>query len=731
MGEPGKEFLFPQISDIRFSKIDPEHTFHDFASCFSNREGTVLLQSGGEGSGIRYNILAAYPRIIITAKEGRVQIKGKEKNFSFSADPFNFLEKAASFYSSNYPAAAGLPFQPGLFGYLSYDLKNHIEKLPAETMDDLRLPDLYMVLPELVVFQDLETTETTAVHIIFEDSDIHALSRRENELDDAAGTKYSVSGNPYYSGPIESNFSKEEYIKTVSSIIEYIRAGDIYQVNMSQRFTAPFSGNGYSLYFELFEENPAAFFAFLNCGDHSIVSTSPERFIKQEGNRIEARPIKGTRPRGRNREEDEALKKDLLESEKDDAELSMIVDLLRNDIGKVSRAGSVRVTAHKNLESYKNVHHLVSFVEGELEEGKTSVDLIKAAFPGGSITGCPKIRAMEIIEEKEPFRRHIYTGSIGYIGFNGTMDLSIAIRTAVVSRDRIYFSAGGGIVYDSVPEDEYFETLHKADSFTKILSRHHPLLQKKRFLWQNGKIIEEKDAALPVSTAAVQYGRSVFETILVQKGEIKNLQKHLDRLEKSCRVILKANLPKLSFRKVIMDIIIENSLGNGDTRVKILVSRGNRDKYSETLSITVTAEKYINRLEKTGRKGFRLGIFPYQRGNFLFNHKTGNYLFNLLAGEWAAENGFDEAVILNPDGSVSETNTGNILIIKSNRVIRPKSDYVLPGIKEMEILEEYRQKGYKITERTLTPEELAENPVYVTNSLIGMVPVISVSLKEE
>lgn len=719
---------FPSIKHIQSGNIELKHAFHDFVSFFAEEEGTVLLQSGGKQSDSRYNILAAAPRLIITAEGGTIKLKEKREESTVTMDPFLFLKKFVSFYSQQCSSHSDFPFLPGVFGYLSYDLKNYIERIPNETMDDLCLPELYLVLPELVVIQDIKSGEAEAVLLSYDGSDEQGISGLKADLEEAAGSKYSVQDNPFYAGVMESDFTEDEYTKIIAGIIEYIKAGDIYQVNMSQRFSAPFAGSVYSLYYELFEENPASFFSYLNCGDHFIVSTSPERFIKQEGSRIEARPIKGTRPRGKTPKEDRRLKEELLESAKDEAELSMIVDLLRNDIGKVSDAGSVRVTAHKTLESYRNVHHLVSYVEGTLSRDKDSIDLLKAAFPGGSITGCPKIRSMEIIEELEPVKRHIYTGSIGYIGFNGNMDLSIAIRTAAISDGRIYFSAGGGIVYDSHPEEEYFETLHKAESFRKILSLHESdsLRLENKFVWQNGKFILENAAAIPVSSHMVQYGRSVFETILVQHGKVRNLGKHIERLKRSCSVVLNVQLRRISFEKIIRDLLMKNRLETADARVKIIAAES-----SGFISLTVTAAVYIHRLKKTGRKGFLLGVFPLPRGNFLFNHKTGNYLYNLLAGEWAARNGFDEAVILNRDGSVSETNTGNILIMKGHEIIRPVSDYVLPGIKEQEILEEYKRKGFRIVEKAVYPEELVQGAVYVTNSLIGLVPVLSVSLKGE
>jgi para-aminobenzoate synthetase component 1 len=241
-------------------------------------------------------------------------------------------------------------------------------------------------------------------------------------------------------------------------------------VNLSQRFQFSLKGDPFQLWKSLFDLNPAPFYAYVNAGDHRILSTSMERFLFRKGGFIETRPIKGTRRRGHTRQEDEALIADLLNSPKDDAELSMIVDLLRNDLGRICSPGTVRVPEHKRLETYRNVHHLVSIVTGALRPGTSPGEIIRAAFPGGSITGCPKIRSMEIIDELEPNVRHVYTGAIGYIGWHGNLDLNVAIRTIIAKDEKCYFSVGGGIVYDSVEEDEYQETLHKGRTVLELIA---------------------------------------------------------------------------------------------------------------------------------------------------------------------------------------------------------------------------------------------------------------------
>jgi para-aminobenzoate synthetase component 1 len=272
-------------------------------------------------------------------------------------------------------------------------------------------------------------------------------------------------------GQLRSNFTHDAYLEAVRRVRHYIREGDVYQVNLSQRFHFAFEGDPFTLWRRLYGLNPAPFYAFIQAGDHQILSTSMERFLFRRGPSIETRPIKGTRKRGTTPAEDEELRRELQQSPKDDAELSMIVDLLRNDLGRICQGRSVRVAEHKRLESYQNVHHLISIVVGRLRDGLSHGEMLRATFPGGSITGCPKVRAMEIIDELEPHVRHVYTGAIGYLGWHENVDLNIAIRTALVHEGKCFFSVGGGIVHDSNEEDEYEETLHKARTLFDLMER--------------------------------------------------------------------------------------------------------------------------------------------------------------------------------------------------------------------------------------------------------------------
>ena len=726
--------MISKIKNIITKEFDTTKNFQDLAEYFVKDKGTVLLLSGGEHESAHYNIISTEPWLEISAKDSDIFITEQEKTTALHGNPFDIIQEITSKYRKIYGEILAeaenshlIPISAGLFGYLSYDMKDRIEFISRTTIDDLNLPDLYMTIPGLLLVED-RVTGKKYFQIIELDSPDSKQTEYYMELLEAAENAPLIKNNFTISKHgFESNFNRDEYKNTISNIINYIKEGDIYQVNMSQRFTSNFKGDSYALFKELFTENPAAFFSYLNCGDHQIVSTSPERFILQEGTRVEAKPIKGTRPRGTSAKEDKVLKEELENSLKDDAELSMIVDLLRNDIGKVCKGGSVKVLKHKFLETYKNVFHLVSTIEGYLEDDKDSIDLLNATFPGGSITGCPKIRSMEIIDEKEPYRRHIYTGSIGYIGFNNRMDFSIVIRTATITKGKVLFSVGGGIVYDSDPEDEYDETLHKAQSLMKVMNKHKEKTAKinpdENYCWTNGKFLLEKDSWISGMSKGYQYGKGVFETLKIEKGNIEYLEEHLERLKEGCKIILGMELPDLDWKGIAELLVNKNGLKTTSTVMKIMISEGQNGLFDNS-NIIISCRKYSKRtaLKNNGKLG--LGIYPHRRMSFLADHKTMNYLFYLRAGEWAKENGFDEAVILNSDGSVSETNTGNLLIVKDKAVIIPESKHRLPGIMEGKVIEGYEQKGFEILRRKIEPQDLSRaGTVFVTNSLIGAVSI--------
>ncbi len=368
------------------------------------------------------------------------------------------------------------PFPCGLVGYLSYDLRVTLEKLPFKAKRDLKMPDLWMGAYGFALTWDLRERKlyatVTGLPEVGKDADRLASQRLERVIAWLESEpRHEPLQNLVAQTPLLTDMTKDEYFAAVERIKAYIAAGDIYQVNFAHRFRAPIHADAPSLFLRLCQVNPAPFAAFLNLGSVFVLCSSPERFLHFDPiTRIaHTRPIKGTRPRGGTESEDENLAKDLLESEKDKAEHIMIVDLERNDLGKVAETGSVRVSRLYALEPHPTVWHLVSTVEARIPPQKDVADLLFAMFPGGSITGAPKIRAMEIIDEVEPVARGIYTGSIGYWSFSGHCDFNIVIRTAVLTNGMAYFHAGGGIVADSDPEAEYEETLTKAKGLLKML----------------------------------------------------------------------------------------------------------------------------------------------------------------------------------------------------------------------------------------------------------------------
>jgi len=367
------------------------------------------------------------------------------------------------------------PFVGGAAGFIAYDWSRVLERRPAARWDDLALPGAMFGIYEDAWAWDHARGEAWRV------GDPGATSAPPPAATAANGRMAVAPGDPAPSYPVlalehaeaiglRSTFTHRGYQSAVQRVREYILAGDIFQANLSQRFQAPLTEAPLDLYLRLRRENPAPFGACLACDDVHILSVSPERFLRLEGRDVETRPIKGTRPRGLGPMHDQALGRELTESDKDRAENVMIVDLLRNDLSRVCAPGSVRVPELFALEQHPTVHHLVSTVAGALAPGRTATDLLRATFPGGSITGAPKVRAMEVIAELEPTERGVYCGSIGYLSAHGSMDTSIAIRTGVARHGQLYFSAGGGIVADSDPELEYRETLHKVQGFVRTLA---------------------------------------------------------------------------------------------------------------------------------------------------------------------------------------------------------------------------------------------------------------------
>jgi len=405
----------------------------------------------------RYSFIGYDPFLIFRSKRKNIEIIRNNKIYQLSGNPLDELKSLLSKYKVDYYSKK-FPFVGGAVGYFSYDLYESIYKIKSNQIDDINTWDCYLGFYDtILMFDNIEKSAyvvSCSDYIKKFDSPKKIFMKKKSNI--------VVNKNSNKKTRIISNFTKKDYIKSIKKVKEYIKAGDIYQANLSQRLCTDLNTDPWILYKKLHKINPAPFSAFLNFDGITIASSSPERFLKVDKRRIETRPIKGTRPRGKNLEEDKKLAKELMNSEKDKAEHVMIVDLERNDLGKICKFGSVKVSEFEILEKYTTVFHMVSTVEGKLKKDVDQIDCLKATFPGGSITGAPKVRSMEIISELEPTRRSIYTGSLGYLSFNGNMDLNIVIRTFIIKDNKGYFQVGGGIVADSDPEKEYDETLDKA-----------------------------------------------------------------------------------------------------------------------------------------------------------------------------------------------------------------------------------------------------------------------------
>ncbi len=448
----------------------------------------------------KHSFFGSDPFLVFRSKKDKISLEWEDaRKEEIIADPFRVLKDI--FRKYNIPAEERkVPFIGGGVGYFAYDLKDFVEDLPDLAKDDLGLPDCIIGFYDTAVIYDhLKKTAHVVSSGLPETDRERNRARKETRLGEfkkiLSGFRSAVGRKPHsshYRGELVSDFTRSKYAAAVSKAKLYIKKGDIYQVNLSQRFCARLETDPFELYLRLRTVSPAPFSAFLNFKDAVILSSSPERFLLKRRDYIETRPIKGTRPRGEDAAGDLALQKELVASAKDAAEHIMIVDLERNDLGRVCEYGSVKVAESMLLEKYANVFHLVSTVAGRLRHGTDPIDCLLAAFPGGSITGAPKIRAMEIIEELEPVKRSVYTGAIGYISFDGDMDTSIVIRTFVVKDKKVYFQVGGGIVADSDPEAEYEETLDKARGLMQALGINNQTSRCNNHIMSNVQLINDK-----------------------------------------------------------------------------------------------------------------------------------------------------------------------------------------------------------------------------------------------
>ena len=463
----------------------------------SNKSGFVLLDSAGSNLDYnRYDIVTYEPTVMLTYRNLQCDVKLLgEQPLPFRIEKpqsakqlFDSMRKLSKHYSplpsssdsasakvdktnnaSSELSTASLPFNGGWLGYLSYDFGRALEELPDDTEDDISLPWLSMGLYQWAIISDHQLKSTTLYNFGLNSIRWNKISQEVIEsLSDQNSTKHQQDFK--LTTEWQSNTSQSDYENAFLKIKNYIYAGDCYQVNFAQRFQAQFQGSVFDAYQQLSNANQAPFSAFMQYGDHQILSMSPERFIECHQQQVITQPIKGTRPRSTNPEEDKQLGEALVNSEKDRAENLMIVDLLRNDLSRTADIGSVKVSELFGHYKFESVHHLISTIESKLKPGMDPFDLLATTLPGGSITGAPKIRAMEIIEELEKVKRNLYCGIIGYIDFEGNMDTNICIRTLIAKNENLYCWAGGGLVADSECDAEYQETFDKLRKILPILA---------------------------------------------------------------------------------------------------------------------------------------------------------------------------------------------------------------------------------------------------------------------
>ncbi|MGD8192467.1 anthranilate synthase component I family protein [Brevibacillus ginsengisoli] len=463
--------------------IDP---FEILKALSTELTGSVILESGRAG---RYTYLAYHPSAIISSKNRQttiIQDTQRNSNQQERIDNENPLHVLRNYMGQfRTPRIEGLPdYTGGAIGYLSYDLNQIFEPAAAnDAVDDLQLPDLYVMMFHNVIAFDHETREIICIrHVsaggltseVYEQTlqELRTLLQSISQMHSSADVIdwEELRRHPLtLEQPAAVSFAKKEFEQAVERVQQYIAQGDVFQVNLSVRQTKPISVEPQTVYSVLRRLNPSPYMGYMHLPDFQLVSASPELLVKVKNREVSTRPIAGTRPRGKNEAEDFALAQELINNEKERAEHVMLVDLERNDLGRVCRYGSVDVSEFMVIEKYSHVMHIVSHVKGELADDKDAYDAVEAAFPGGTITGAPKIRTMQIIGELEPVKRGVYTGSIGWFDFNGDVELNIAIRTMVVKDQQAHVQAGAGIVIDSNPEAEYLESLKKAEALWKAL----------------------------------------------------------------------------------------------------------------------------------------------------------------------------------------------------------------------------------------------------------------------
>jgi len=711
-------------------EIRTQKTAEEIFRLFRNESHAVFFDSALQsGQQDQFSILLFDPFLVFSSKGSCTEIVEDNRLIKYEGDPLGHLKSLLAKYAVK-PSPEALPCENGCAaGFISYDFGSVLEKLPDTAVEEMDIPHLLFGFYDTAVVvdhkhgrtyvcassqdpqgeKDRETYEHRKIDRI-----CRAISLGESHVDDSLREESARE--------FVSDFSQSEYCDMVEKAREYIYNGDIFQVNLSQRIRTRICGDAYDVYRKLRAANPAPFACYLHFGDLRVMSSSPERFFHLKDGWIETRPIKGTRPRGKSALTDLILQGELLNSEKDLAELVMIIDLERNDLGKICKMGSVEVTELVKIEAYATVFHLVSTIRGELADGLDVTDCIRATFPGGSITGAPKIRAMEIIDELEPVKRNIYTGAIGYMAFDGTSDFSIAIRTIVADKEQAFYQVGGGIVWDSDPESEFIETLNKGSAIRYALEGKDTGQEKdtapRKEIMSETRSEPEKNVA--DTDFGFMYGLSLFETFPVQEdGSVKLLSAHADRIIRSAEILGFA-LPfgAKEWEKFVTDHITGHMMYGKILRVT--VSFGN----SAQIKPTVHFSGRENSNSGCSDHGYRMHVSKTIRNetSILSAHKTGNYAENYLALKAAASLGYDDALFLNSKQNIAETTKCNLFFVKNGVLCTPDlSCGILPGVVREFVIQRAKALGIAVNEGKFTLGNLAEaQEVFVTNSVIGI-----------
>ncbi len=682
----------------------------------SERRGAFFLDSARHAGGLgRWSFLGFEPFLEFREREAEGVTVAEREPQKLAGEPLVRLRECLRrFAAAPHPQ---IPFTGGAVGYLSYELCTAFDGIQRHATDDLALPRILLGFHDGVIAHDHATGRTLAVaNPVHDRSAAEILAALEAAVAEAGARSWAPVADASGGAEPVSNLTRAEYLDRVRRVREYIAAGDVYQINLTQRFSAPFAGEPYALYRRLRAASPAAFAAYLNCGDFQVLSSSPETFLRIAGRDVETRPIKGTRRRGATPEEDGRRQAELLASEKDRAELLMIVDLERNDLGRVCEPGSVRVDELGHLETHPTVHHLVATVRGRLRPECDVLDAVRAAFPGGSITGAPKIRAMQIIDELETVRRHVYTGAIGWLGFDGNCDLNIAIRTMLCGGGQVHYHVGGGVVWDSEPEAEFEETLDKGRAMRAALLKGTTMATSgyHRYALRGNELVEA--AALSVSALGdgFMFGLGIYETIRMLDGRPAFLDRHVARLQQGARVLgleLPTNLDE--WRERLVRLARANQLGDGVLKLM---------RFSDTDGVREVAVSRASgyRTEQYER-GFRVSLVPTARAGSVHEIKSLAYLEKLLARRGAQQAGYDDAVFADPAGNLLEGAGSNVFAVVGGKLVTPPVHNILPGVARSVVLE-CATGG--VEERVLTPQLLDEaEELFLTNAVMGVMPV--------